>query len=416
MTPRRSIRLRVGAGLLTRDVVSRIQTYNADREPERRALKWRAMSASPFAFFRGTANVFWDDLATQQSALPASPLVWACGDLHLENFGSYRGDNGLAYFDLNDFDEAARAPLLWELARFVASVFVAAPALTITRQDATEVATTFLATYRVALLDGKARWIERATAQGMVRDLLRSVKGRTRAALLDKRTVLVAGERRLRIDNQRALPVTAAQRALVTQWCNRFAQSELDPKFFRVLDVARRVAGTGSLGVERFVILVRGEGPSDGNVLLDAKQARPSTLAAALRMSQPTWRSEAERVVTIQHRVQAISPALLRAPRFDKSSVILRELQPVEDRLMLATVPGRQRHLLSVARTMGHLVAWAHLRASGRDGTATADALHAFARTKGWRDAVLEYGRWYYRQVEADARRFAVAYEDGMLS
>lgn len=416
MTPLRTRSRRGRSALLARDVVSRITTYNADREAERRAMKWRAMQSSPFAFFRGTASVFWDDLAANTSALPESPLVWACGDLHLENFGSYRGDNGLAYFDLNDFDEAARAPLVWELARFVTSLFVAAPVLSITRQAAARLASTFLAAYRVGLIDGKARWVERATAQGMVRDLLHGVKRRTRAALLEKRTIVTRGKRYLRIDHQRALPVTEEQRALVTQWCERFASSQLDPKFFRVLDVARRVAGTGSLGVERFVILVRGDGSPHGNALLDAKQALPSTMAAALTLPQPSWRSEAERVVTTQHRVQAISPALLRALRFDKTSAVLRELQPVEDRLILSLVPGRERHLQSVARTMGNLVAWAHLRASGRAGTAIAEELETFARTTGWRDALLEYARWYQPQVEADAHHFAVAYEDGALS
>lgn len=71
------------------DVVARIEAFNAGREPERLALKYRAMAKSPFAFFRGTAHLFWEDLSKSRSALPDSPLVWTCGDLHLENFGSF---------------------------------------------------------------------------------------------------------------------------------------------------------------------------------------------------------------------------------------------------------------------------------------------------------------------------------------
>jgi uncharacterized protein (DUF2252 family) len=135
-------------------VVARIAGFNAGREPERLALKYRAMCASAFSFFRGTAHLFWEDAREQRGSIPDSPHVWACGDLHLENFGSYRGANGLAYFDLNDFDEAALAPATWELARIVTSIYVAAPSLTLDRSAATMLATSFLSSYQAALADG----------------------------------------------------------------------------------------------------------------------------------------------------------------------------------------------------------------------------------------------------------------------
>lgn len=404
---------RVDAPLLPRDAVARVRDYNAAREAERRALKWRAMRTSPFAYFRGTANVFWEDCAALRRAIPDSPLVWGCGDLHLENFGSYRGDNGLAYFDLNDFDEAARTPLSWELVRFVASLLVAAPQLALTASDGRTLASLFLGSYRAALLDGKARWIERATADGIVRELLRAVKRRSQAELLARRTVVSRGRRRIRIDMRHALAASARARAAVTRWCNHFASTQPDPAFFEVLDVARRIAGTGSLGVERFIILVRGAGPSATNALLDVKEAVPSTLGEALGRVQPVWRSEAERVVTTQHRMQAIAPALLRALPMDGVSVVLRELQPTEDRLALASMGGRPHRLHRVIADMGRLVGWAHLRASGRGGAADADVLGAFARTSGWRRALLGYAHWYRRQVDADYRQFATAYDGG---
>ena len=113
----------------SRDVVSRILRYNAGREPERLALKYDAMRKSKLAFFRGTAHLFWEDAHTSRKSLPTAPLGWACGDLHLENFGTFQGDNGLTYFDLNDFDEAALAPITWEVARLLASVYVGASSI-----------------------------------------------------------------------------------------------------------------------------------------------------------------------------------------------------------------------------------------------------------------------------------------------
>ena len=89
------------------DVVKRITTFDQGREPERLAIKYALMRKDAFVFMRGTCHLFYEDL--DPAALPASPLVWCCGDLHLENLGTYKGDNRLVYFDLNDFDEACLA-------------------------------------------------------------------------------------------------------------------------------------------------------------------------------------------------------------------------------------------------------------------------------------------------------------------
>jgi len=97
------------------------------------------MARDPFYFFRGTAHLFYEDLAGANT-LPASPITWVCGDLHLENFGSYKGDNRLVYFDINDFDEAALAPASWELARMVTSIFVALITMGGTRAEAKNMA------------------------------------------------------------------------------------------------------------------------------------------------------------------------------------------------------------------------------------------------------------------------------------
>jgi len=394
----------------SRDVTARIEEFNAGREPERLALKYRAMCKSPFSFFRGSAHLFWEDLAAHGKELPASPLVWACGDLHLENFGSFQGNNGLSYFDLNDFDEAALAPANWEVSRFVTSVFVAAPLLDLTRGDATSLATAFLEAYRTALVDGKPRWIERATASGMVHALLKRVKRRKRVMLVQSRTIKKNGKLRLLIDDKHTLPATAAQRREVTRWLAKFAKSQPNPKFFKVLDVARRAAGVGSLCLKRYVVLVRGPGGKEPHAILDAKWAPASSLARVEQVHQPDWKSEADRVVAIQHCMEAIAPALLDAVRIGKGGYILRELQPSNDRLTLDDARAHPRELLSIAETMGHVTAWAQLRSSGRQGSAAIDDLIAFASGPRWRAcrrALVDYGRTYQAQVVRDYKKFA---------
>jgi uncharacterized protein (DUF2252 family) len=393
----------------TADALDRIERFNAGREPERLAIKYREMCKSPFAFFRGTAHLFWEDLAARRSALPDGPLVWACGDLHFENFGSFQGDNGLSYFDLNDFDESALGPAAWEVSRFVASAYVAAPTLNLALAEVNELVKVFLDAYQTALGDGKARWIERATASGVVRTLLQRVSKQTRPTLINSRTIWKKGKRRIVIDDVRALPVSDSQRTSVTRRLDEFAKSQPDPDFFRVLDVARRVAGLGSLGLERYVVLVQGDGGRDGNALLDVKQAAPSCLARFEKVRQPKWKSEADRVVAIQKRMQAIAPALLHAEKIGRGGYVLHELQPSNDRLSLKDASGNQHHLRSAAKSMGRVTAWAQLRSSGRQGSATADDLIEFAGTSGWKRLIIDYARSYETQVRQDYKQFVDA-------
>jgi uncharacterized protein (DUF2252 family) len=393
----------------SRDAVDRIERFNAGREPERLALKYRGMCKSPFAFFRGTAHLFWEDLAARRSALPNAPLVWTCGDLHFENFGSFQGDNGLSYFDLNDFDEAALAPATWEVSRFVTSVYVAAASLNLTGTEANELVESFLDAYQAALGDGKARWIERATASGVVRTLLQRVSRRKRVMLINSRTIWKNRRRHIVIDGEHALAVADSRRASVTRDLEKFAKSQPDPDFFRVLDVARRVAGLGSLGLERYIVLVRGDGGRDGNALIDVKQAAPSCLARFERVRQPKWKSEADRVVAIQKRMQAIAPALLNAKKIGPGGYVIRELQPSSDRLSLKDAGSNQHHLRSAAKSMGRVTAWAQLRSSGRQASATADDLIEFAGASGWKRRLIDYGRAYETQVQRDYKQFVDA-------
>ena len=391
--------------MIVNNVAARIQRFNEDRDPERRQRKFVRMRDNPFAFFRGSAHLFYEDWP-DRSPLDDAPPAWICGDLHLENFGSYRGDNGLAYFDLNDFDEAVLAPPTWEVARFLTSVFVAADILKLPRADSTLLGKTFLTAYTTALIDGKARWIERHCATGMVRQLLRSVEHRSHRAMLKERTTGAGIKCRLRHLEDRILPATAADRRLVVELVGQFAEHCPDPRFFKVLDVARRVAGLGSLGVPRFAVLVRGHDIKNGQRLLDLKHESPSVLLPRLRILQPAWASEAVRVATIQHRAQAVPPGHLYAVG---QNFRLRELQPMEDRLALAHWNGKVRQLSNVMTAMGELTAWSQLRCAGRDGAASPDDLIAFGRARDWQTEVVRYARQYRNTVVQDWRAFVAA-------
>ena len=132
------------------DVVRQIQVYNAGRDPERLRIKYQRMRSDSFAFLRGTCPLFYERLYAAKLSR-STPLVWICGDLHLENFGSYKGNNRVAYFDLNDFDEAALAPASWELVRMLTSVLVGAATLSISPSEAHTLCSVFLDNYAASL-------------------------------------------------------------------------------------------------------------------------------------------------------------------------------------------------------------------------------------------------------------------------
>jgi uncharacterized protein (DUF2252 family) len=398
-------------------VRQRIDAFNRKRLPELVARKYAKMAHDPFVFFRGTAHLFWEDWPSAAAGLDDAPLAWSCGDLHLENFGSYRGDNGLAYFDLNDFDDAALAPATRDPARFLTSLHLAARSLRLEAPAVTELSASYLDAYATALIDAKARWVERATARGMIRELLQAVKSRTRAELLAARTVMTHGERQLRLIPGHTFYVIKQEQRKVAALIRGFAMDADDPDFYRVSDVVGRIAGTGSLGLRRYVVLVRGTGGSRGHRLLDLKQSdQPAILQFAsrsVRAAQPSWRNEADRVVQIQHRMQAIAPAGLAAVVSRRESYMLRELQPTEDRLSLDKWNGRLSRLRRVVATMGHLTAWTQLRSRAHGGSAKGDELIAFGRDRQMRRALLKFARAYAQQVELDWQAFTSTLEDG---
>ena len=395
------------------DIVRCLQDFNAGRDPERLQMKYRNMRTSPFVFLRGTCHLFYQQLP-RGAMVESAPPGWLCGDLHLENFGSYKGDNRLAYFDINDFDEAVLAPVDWDLVRMLTSVRVGAESISASAAEAQVLCGHFLDSYAGALAQGEMRWVERDTAQGLVGRLLTDLQGRLRADFLNRRTDLdEKGRRRtLRLDGKKALPVSDKQREQVTQIVRQFAERQPDPAFYKVLDVARRIAGTGSLGLDRYAILVKGKGSPDRNYLLDLKHAKPSALLPYLTVPQPKWKSEAHRVVALQRRVQAVSMAFLQPLRIGKQSYVLRALQPSEDRVTLDRSSQTMKELERVLGAMGRLTAWDQLRSAGREGSATADELIAFGQRKKWRKQLLDVSKDCAAQVRQDWQTYSQAYDD----
>jgi len=391
------------------NVVERIATFNAGRDPRRLAMKVAKMRSSPFEFLRGTCHLFAELLG--RSDLPDSPPAWACGDLHFENFGRYKADDRLVHFDINDFDETALASASWNLVRFLASLRTAARNLSLPDHEADTLRRAFVDRYADALASGKARWVERETATGAVADLLGQLQERRRAEFLRKRTTGRGAKLALRVNSGKALPTTPDQKVRIRAFMETFAKAQLQPAFFKVIDVVDRIAGTCSLGTERYVVFIRDLGTPGRDYLLDLKRAAASSLLPHVPVPQPRWRNEAVRIATLQQRMQAASMAFLHAVTLGRDAFILRELQTGEDRVALDRARDSLDRFREVIHTMADVVAWAPLRSAGRQGSANADALEAFGAARAWRRPLVAASRRVATHVVADRQSFRAASE-----
>jgi uncharacterized protein (DUF2252 family) len=396
-------------------VSRQILAQNSGRDFDRLTLKLAQLRKDPFSFFRGTNRIFLQFLP-RRHALMRAPSILICGDLHLENFGAFKGDNRLCYFDLNDFDEACLAPFTLDIVRFVASIKVAAPSLGLNSTQTKSMVGAFFGSYLQAVADGKPRWVERSLSQGVFRALLRRAMRRTRRELLERFTKLKGKERKIRLDGVRTLGLDSGERARLRRFLAQFGVPGAHRSFFKLLDAARRVAGCGSLGLPRYLLLVRGRGSPDQNFALDLKFAAPSAVADWLARPQPHWPNEAARVVAVQRAVQAISPALLRAVCFEKRPFVLKELQPSIDRLDLALWQKKPRRILQSVMGMGHVTAWAHLRGCAHAGAAATEVLQAFAAGGRWQKMAERMAEAAAARTHRAWRSYCKDYDSGAVS
>jgi len=128
-----------------RNPIELLKESNAGRVQNLIPIRFGRMSASPFAFYRGSAALMAADLAKT----PTSGIrVQACGDAHLMNFGGFATPERNVIFDINDLDETLPAPWEWDLKRLAASVVIAAQHLRLAESDASRVATDLVREYR----------------------------------------------------------------------------------------------------------------------------------------------------------------------------------------------------------------------------------------------------------------------------
>ena len=395
-------------------VFDRIKKFNENHLPDMVQLKYKAMSENAFRFLRGTCHLFYEDLSCAKH-FPKSPHTWICGDLHLENFGCFKGNNRMEYFDLNDFDESILAPCLWEVSRVLTSIYVAFDTLQIQGTETAKMADLFLQKYCETLKGGKAFYIDPRTAKGIVRNFLKIVKKRKETELLKKLIKNSEGHFTIKIDNLTHFKIEDALKKELTEYLTSWIDKSKEwPNNYKVKDIAFRVAGTGSIGNLRYMYLLQSRKKKDRFIIVELKEATKSSLAPFSKVSQPHWSSEGERIITIKRRMQNISPALLSTLNFKGNNYVLQEMQPTADKINFQQIAGTQKDLERVLTDMAVLTASAQIRSGGMQGSAINDELSFFANTLSWQKPILEYSKLYAAQVKKDYQEFISDYKKSL--
>jgi hypothetical protein len=326
--------------------------------------KQMADPANPFPFFRGTYYRWAQLWPGAAGDLADAPAVLAVGDLHVENFGTWRDADGRLCWGVNDFDEADRLPYTNDLVRLTASVRFArqADGLGLKFGAACKA---ILSGYRDALEAGGMPFVLEERHPEL-RALAMS-KDRNPVPFWKKLTALLA-------DPPADLP-EAARAALV---------GDLPVAGLALQFRIRPRVGMGSLGKHRFVAL--GE-CSGGWVAREAKAAAPPATAwAAGRHDQG-----ASFMADIAHQaVRSPDPFYRVVPGW-----VVRRLGPRCSRIELAHLKQAQDTDL-LLRAMGGEAANVHL---GTPGVAQAISKDLSGRPKGWLE---EAGRALSRLIEQD--------------
>lgn len=342
------------------------------RFPALFAHKLSRLCASPLGFLRGAAPLFYEILA-EQPELAEGPegFGWIQGDAHLENFGAYSpavlddGDwkKGPATFHLNDFDEAARGQWRWDVLRLTTSLVLSSRELGQPGPVVIRLCERLLDSY----VDAAFSQIPLPEQPRPVARLVERVEGRSRKQLLDDRTVLERHQRHL-VRGERYFDATEELRRQVPAALALFAERTAangGPRIeqLEILDIAYRVAGTGSLGAVRVAALTRGKGGEDGSWLFDLKeQVRPSILALA---PQDLPGSRAEQVELAFRACVEPPPRMMGTSLLGEYEVLVRRLTPQEDKLSLGQLKAED--LPGLAAYLGALLGSAHRRGQSGD-------------------------------------------------
>ncbi|MFB7270197.1 DUF2252 domain-containing protein [Streptomyces sp. NPDC056244] len=411
-------------------------------DPAAFQVKFRKMAASAFAFYRGTACLFYNDLERERRG--AGPFldertgrVWIHGDLHAENFGTYMDANGRLIFNVNDFDEAYIGPFTWDLKRFAASLALIGYTKALSDEQISGLVETYADAYRhrihalaTGAKDDEVPPFNLDTAQGPLLGALRSARSRTRFGLLDSMTEIREYERRF-APGGGAIELDAATRykilAAFDGYLETLPESSLArPDSYRVKDVVgRRGVGIGSAGLPSYNILLEGNSDAlENDVVIYMKQAQTPAVSRHItdRAVREYFQHEGHRTVISQRALQAHADPWLGWTELDGAGQLVAEVSPYAVDLDWSDLDDPEE-IATVVADLGRATATMHSAADNESGHSlvpfsTERAIDAAiaADEDGFARLLVDFAHSYGARARADHQIFVDLFRNGRLT
>ncbi len=399
--------------------------------------KFRKMAADPFAFYRGSACLFYADIAERDDpwADERTSRVWIQGDLHAENFGTYMDGDGVLIFDVNDFDEAYLGHFTWDVLRFAASLALLGWGKAIPDADISALVRTYTRAYldQVRIFtetpDDRDFALRLDTTHGPVHQVLQLAKLRTRVTLLDSITQTEGFDRRLR-DGPGLRRLDDGERSRMTEAFGRYVESIPESKRFpgvtyTIKDVAGRSGfGIGSAGLPAYTVLIEGFNEAlDNDVVLSMKQgnvAAPSRVVTDPKIAAH-FRHHGHRTAISQRALQAHADRLLGYTDLDGVGYVVSEVSPYQADLDWSELTEPDE-ITPVVDALGRATAKVHCVADSDADHSLVDfqTEDAVANVVAGREGefvewVVDFAHAYAAQVRTDHALFVEAFRNGAI-
>jgi uncharacterized protein (DUF2252 family) len=398
--------------------------------------KFRKMAESPFAFYRGSAALFYADISQDNDPFlnEQTSRVWIQGDLHAENFGTYMNSAGTLIFDVNDFDEATLAPFTWDVKRFCASLAIIGYQKALSDVEIKSMVTTAAQSYarQVArFVTSKERnfVLNSANAEGAVLEVLRKGKQLTRVGLLDYETDIVDGDRQFK-DNKNFIKLTDAEKmnakAALLQYFETIPKRKKKSQLtYNIKDISRRKGlGIGSAGLLIISTLLEGDTEAlENDILISMKVALPS--AAAKYVNDPKvaayFKHEGHRTATSQRALQVNADPFLGYTTLNGVGMFVTEISPYTADLDWSGINDMD-DILQVVENLGRCVAKIHcVSDEDSDQTlidySTEEAIYGMldGRESDFVEYIVQFSEQYAECVRSDYRLFVDAFRNKLI-
>ncbi|MET8333053.1 DUF2252 domain-containing protein [Streptosporangium canum] len=406
------------------------------RDPAAFRRKFRKMAASPFAFYRGSASLFYADMtgafADDAFLDGQTGRVWIHGDLHAENFGTYMNASGVLVFNVNDFDEAYVGPYVWDLKRFAASVALIGYAKALSDGVITELVSEFAHAYLAELTaiseggDDAIGSLTLETTTGVLHRVLQVARLNTRVALLDTETTIDNFDRRFAAMDGR-FPVDEETRHMVEAAFQDYlttlpAVSEIEHK---IKDFALRTGvGIGSAGLPSYNMLLEGHTQAlENDVILYMKQAQVPAVARHITDEKVHgyFKHQGHRTAESQRALQAYADPWLGYTTLNGVGQLVAEVSPYSADLDWGDV-NEPDELASVIGDLGRAVARMHSVADDESSHdlvdfSTEDAIVAVidGDADGFTGMLVGFAHAYGAQARTDHQLFVDLFRNGRL-